>query len=240
MTRAYIVAEIQRTAVENGGHPLGWRRFSAATGIRQRDWEKHWARFSDAVAEAGFRPNQLNPALTEPVLLQALAGFTRELGHPPTYSELRHKGHGDLAFPDAKTFQRLGSKPTLISKLRQFCEGNPEYADVAALCAPVPDAAEADSRPNRGKTAEVSFGSVYLLRSGRHYKIGRSNAVGRRERELAIQLPEPANVVHSIRTDDPVGIETYWHARFADRRKNGEWFALSAEDVAAFKRRKFM
>jgi hypothetical protein len=87
---------------------------------------------------------------------------------------------------------------------------------------------------------ESELGYVYLLKSGRYHKVGRSNAVGRRERELAIQLPEKAKLVHSIKTDDPVGIEAYWHNRFGDRRKNGEWFELTAKDVAAFKRRKFM
>jgi hypothetical protein len=82
-------------------------------------------------------------------------------------------------------------------------------------------------------------GFVYLIRSGKFYKLGRTNAAGRRLRELSIQLPQKPNTIHVIETDDPEGIEHYWHRRFEEKRHGGEWFALSTDDVRAFKRRRF-
>jgi hypothetical protein len=74
------------------------------------------------------------------------------------------------------------------------------------------------------------------MKSGRHYKIGRTISVGSRERQLAIKIPVPPKTIHSIETDDPIGVEAYWHNRFSATRGEGEWFNLSPEDVKAFKR----
>jgi hypothetical protein len=86
----------------------------------------------------------------------------------------------------------------------------------------------------------VQYADVYLLRSGNKFKIGFSIAALNRATTINTSSAEGVQVLHIIRTDDPRGIEAYWHNRFAEKRGNGEWFALSAADVTAFKRRKFM
>jgi hypothetical protein len=108
---------------------------------------------------------------------------------------------------------------------------------VAALWSQVSSAEPASDAEGTGATPP-KFGYVYLLKHGsRHeYKIGRTNNPLRREGEIGIQLPEKLQPVHYIKTDDPAGAESYWHTRFASKRKKGEWFALTAQDVRAFKR----
>jgi len=243
-TKSHIIAEIKRTAEENAGKPLGISRFQAETGIKSSDWiGKFWARWGDALVEAGFEPNVLQGPRDEDELLESLALFAREIGHYPVANEIKLKARSDPQFPWHNTFARFGRKRDVAMRLREFCIARGGYDDVVAFCDSVIGhlgKREPNDRDDSAAEAEIDIGYVYLLKSGRYYKIGRSNAVGRRERELAIQLPEKAKVVHSIKTDDPVGIENYWHGRFSDRRKNGEWFELSGKDVAAFKRRKFM
>ena len=63
MNKAHILTEIARTATVNGGVPLGIARFESETGIRRTDWlGKYWAKWGDAVKEAGYAANELNLA----------------------------------------------------------------------------------------------------------------------------------------------------------------------------------
>lgn len=240
MDKGHILAEIRRTAKDNGGEPLGIARFSHETGIREADWHgKFWARWGDALREAGFKPNEFNKAYPEDEVIEKFICLMRELGHFPVLGELKMKSRADEHFPSHNVFARLGSKQQLAAKVLSYCERHAGYEDVAALCVSI--ASKSISPVERGPAADqTTIGFVYLMKSGAYYKLGRSNAAGRREYELSIQMPEKLVTVHTIRTDDPVGIEAYWHQRFEPKRTNGEWFDLSVIDVKAFKRRKFM
>lgn len=238
MDRLHILNEIRRTADANGGVALGKQRFQQETGIRESDWSgKYWLRWSEAVQEAGYAPNAMNPAYDDDHLLASLAQLVRELGHFPLSAELAMRSGSDPSFPSPPPFRRFGRKGQRAARLAAWCELRGGWDDVLAVCLPL--AQDAQPEPESHDSAPSADGFVYLMKSGKYYKIGHTNSVGRREYEIGIQLPEPLVVVHAIATDDPMGIETYWHQRFASHRKNGEWFQLSREDVSAFRRRKF-
>jgi hypothetical protein len=232
--KKHVLREIKRTAEENGGQPLGQGRFEAETGIKAYQWRgKYWPTWSDAIREAGFEPNQPNQALGEQVLVDGMIALIRRLQRLPTWAEWEMEHRNDPSFPSKSAFRRarLGTFSDLASKLVDYCEHREGFEDIVRL---------ATARPNlrKEKSEATREGSVYLVKSGRHYKIGRAFEIGRRVRQIALQLPEREITVHIIRTDDPIGIEAYWHKRFEAKRANGEWFALTANDVKAFKRRK--
>ena len=180
----------------------------------------------------------MQEAFPDDYLLEKFIELMRELGRFPVHGEVRLKSRRDADFPNHGTFARLGSKQLLAERIVAYCETRAGYDDIIALCRPHAAPRRSPSDEDSNKSEIVGF--VYLLRSGRHYKIGKTNAVGRCERELAIQLPEKVQTVHVIRTDDPGGIEAYWHRRFEANRRNGEWFELTPTEVKAFKRRRFM
>lgn len=240
MDKNFILSEIRRTAETNGGTPLGRQKFFEATGIKETDWSgKFWVRWGDAVKEAGYIPQEMQSAFSGEYVLGKYAEAFREFGRPLTGPELQIRARSESDFPSPKVFGRFGSKQHLINKLHAYCLEREAYRDVAELCAKYVKEIPQESQ-DKGPSQQGLVGHVYLIKSGKFFKIGRTNSLWRRDKELAIQLPEAAETIHSIATDDAPGIESYWHRRFSDKRKNGEWFELTVADIAAFKRRKFM
>jgi hypothetical protein len=234
MTKNQVIREIQRTAQENGGKPLGRLRFLAETGIKESDWRgKYWARWNDALQDAGYGPNKLQQPYDDALLLEKFAALARELGRVPTVSEWQLKARSDRSFPNSKVLERFGSKQQLTARALEYVQRHEHYRDIVPL---ISTAVASRPTPDEDSAQRVVTGFVYLMKSARHYKIGRTNSVGRRERELGIKIPVPPKTVHRIETDDPIGVEAYWHKRFNDKRGEGEWFELLPEDIRAFKR----
>jgi len=241
MDKDHILSEIRRTAEENGGVPLGRNKFEKETGIKQWDWcGKYWSRWNDAIAAAGYdNPNKMQSAYSDEYLLGKLVELIQELDHFPTTPERRLKGHQDPQFPTHRTFSRFGKKADLVQAVLDYCQCHDVVGEVIDICKTEALKAKPKKQPI-SKREDVEYGFVYLMKSGKSYKIGRSKCAEKREYELRILLPEKLKLVHKIKTDDPVGIEQYWHNRFKDKRKNGEWFDLTASEINAFKRRKTM
>jgi hypothetical protein len=241
VTKSHVLNQIRRIAQQDGGRPPGIERFVKLTGIRRSDFlGVHWARWRDSLRDAGFEPNELNMPIDQSLLLEKYIKFARELGRLPVANELRMRARSDSDFPNHTIWnRRFGSKADLVTGLREYCEGRTGCEDIIALCDAYQRSAPRRTQPKPGQ-GRKGRGYVYLMQSGARYKLGRANSVGRRQRQLQTGSPDPLPVLHYIETDDPSGIERYWHERFADKRVSGEWFELSPTDVADFRRRKSM
>lgn len=236
--RDHILSEIRRIASANGGKAPGRQRFEKETGIARSAWYgTYWARWGDAVREAGLDANERQSRIANETLLQHLAASAREFGGLPTYGEMRLFMRSRPAAPSWTTFEnRFPTKADMAEALRGWAETSPENSDIIPLLPAVVLTAAPLNAVRKGARQD---GYVYLIKSGDFYKIGRSDELERRVKEIRLALPEKAELAHVIRTDDPPGIEAYWHRRFADRRANGEWFKLTPSEVGAFRRRKF-
>ena len=149
--------------------------------------------------------------------------------------EIKVEKSNDPEFPSNSAFGRLGSKEQLATKIVEYCKNKDGYDDVIRLCENV---IENSSKNESSDDSDIGLnvGAVYLFKHGKYYKIGKTNDTVRRGNELKIQLPENLDLIHEIKTDDPSGIEAYWHKRFESKRMNGEWFDLNSGDIKTFKR----
>ncbi|MBI1347507.1 GIY-YIG nuclease family protein [bacterium] len=241
MEKEFILSEIQRTAVD--GRPLGRQRFMAVTGISGYYFSgKYWKSYSCAVAEAGFKPNQLTKAIDRAQIVAKYTQLASELGKLPTTSELRLKRSGDPSFPSANTVYSQFTKRQLAAEVAEYCATSDAYSDVLQMCetyliTSLEILEEQIRQPSKD-------GYVYLVKVRRGYKIGRTDDWEQRQRQIQLHNPDLIVLIHLIKTDDAAGVEVYWHRRFREKRvqtkskagKRLNWFNLSLQDVHAFKR----
>ena len=231
--RERILDEIKRLAKTNGGTPPGQNLFAKETEYKPHEWGKYWARWGDAVAEAGLVAQDWNQKLDAKLLYPRLAEAVRHYKRFPTKRELQLFRNVDPEIPTAMTLNRhFGSRMEMSESIRRWALESEGHSDIVSL---LPEAV----LPKKENGSTSKEGYVYLIKSGTFYKIGRGDELEKRVKQIRTALPDSSTLEHSIRTDDPPGIEAYWHRRFAEKRANGEWFKLTSADVAAFRKRKF-
>jgi hypothetical protein len=236
VSKERIISEIQRLADLNQGTPLGMNRFETETGIKPKDWSgRYWAKWSDAVLEAGYAPNnKTEKRHSDDELKRRFIDLTLELKHFPTIADRQLKRRSDKSFPTHTVFEiRLGNRQALLNTLIDFIRDNPEYE--LALEHFLPLVNSTTDPGQSGIDSESPRGHVYLIQTGKWYKIGCTWDILRRHGELRINLPE-AKPIHTIETDDPFGVEKYWHRRFDALRVQNEFFNLTSKEIRAFKR----
>src|ERR1700689_694497 len=135
MNRADILSEIKRIAAANGGTPPGHRMFESETGIAERGWKgRYWARWNDAIREAGLEPNEKQGAFDEAYLIDKLVSLMREIGHFPVAADLQLKRSADPSFPSDTVYRRFGGKQQLVARILNYAKSGTGFDDVSASC----------------------------------------------------------------------------------------------------------
>ena len=238
ITKEQILSDIRRLGKQRGGH-ISLDAFLTATGMKAHQLlGKFWARWNDALTEAELRTMEFsNPRTEEETVIEAFAQLIETLKKWPTGTEMLLERGRNESFPSIKVVRRVRNMPDFVSRLSAYCAANDNLSIAAKIAAERMEAEEVE--PRLDDHAPIN-GYVYMMRSGRRYKIGRTTSPSRRHREVRLDLPDPTTLIHTIPTDDPTGIESYWHLRFSSKRvRDTEFFTLDASDVAAFKRRKY-
>lgn len=152
-TRDEIIAAIQQATADDGGKPVGYRRFEKLTGITRGTWYGvYWASWGDALIEAGFEPNQASQATDKDALLPQIAEMARKLGKLPTEADLSIARRSDPTSPSRTALRVFGGQRSgaLVAKLRELAESNPAYADILDLL-PKPAAAARNEEALSGR-----------------------------------------------------------------------------------------
>ncbi|MCP4540114.1 MAG: GIY-YIG nuclease family protein [Chloroflexi bacterium] len=135
------------------------------------------------------------------------------------------KGTG-LSRNSVKAGARSAIQHSLLIKER---ENNIDAGRISHIYRPLVN----DFQGQIGSSARLQdvSGYVYLLQAGPYYKIGASQTVDKRIKQLSTIPPFEIELICAIKTNTMYELERELHERFSDKQVRGEWFTLNDEDI---------
>jgi len=230
-TREEVIEEYKRLKAKLGKAPNS-RTFYAESPVSENDCVLAFGSkpYSKLQKAAGDKPNRFSqPGRSKDEFFEKFGAVVRELQCIPVSADWKHRGFK----PVLNSYRRkLGVTWTQMPQaFVEWALLKPEWADVVKLCKKAGSSEEFEK-----STVSERVGYVYLMKSGKLHKIGKSKSPARREYDVGLKVADDIKTIHKIKTDDSAGVEAYWHRRFKEKRKKGEFFDLSSEDIRAFKR----
>jgi len=135
-SKEFILDEIRKQAQLNGNNSISLKQFCKASGIKTNQiCGKYWAKWNDAVSEAGLLPNRMPVSPSRDFLCLKMAEFINELGRYPSKNELSHRAFVTNSFPHPSTFTNsLGDRFVTAKYVLDYCTHNDVYKSAAEVC----------------------------------------------------------------------------------------------------------
>src|SRR3990172_9399816 len=176
------------------------KEFYSETGITKHVAEVAFGNqaFSKIQRAAGDEPHKFGiPGRSPDEFFQIYGNVIRDLKEVPTRAEWKRR----KAKPTADSYLRKlkVSWRQMPFAFQEWAIKQSGWEDVIQICKT--HCMNLKQDPDESEESLPSVGYVYLMKSGKHYKIGKTNSVGRRQYELGTKLPEEAKTIHFIETD---------------------------------------
>jgi hypothetical protein len=175
MDKQKILDLIKESADKAGGAALGARTFYKQYGLTDNDIRKYWDNYNDAVEEAGYPRNEpLRAYEKEEILSAYLSLVIKEKGKFPWSKAYARRTRGNPDLPAAGTLtKRFPRKYDLLLALKEYVSEHETPDEILTL---IDDELDSAIPPEVvDEAAGLIEGYVYLMKSGKSYRIGRSS-----------------------------------------------------------------
>ena len=235
LTQEQIISEYKKLKLKLGRVPNA-REFYSETKVT--DYSARVAfggnAYSKIQSEAGDEPRKFcTNGRKEYEFFEIYGRVVRELNRIPTVADWMHRKEK----PTLSGYRhklKINWKQMPLAFI-DWAINKSDWEDVVDICT-----SYCKERKLYSENTEVlttSYGYVYLIKANRkgQYKIGKTGSPAGRKSQLSQLDPHDRRYEHVLETNDPCGLENYWHRRFEDKKVSGEIFKLSKKDLKAFK-----